>query len=240
MSSRDSYSSSAASRRVPWRPSASRLVVIAASVLAGVGLMLGAAPLDGWWQSVLVEVGASVLLLAPLAYIEDYLRRSLGELNATLQSSATGLSAVRRLVPSAQRRAAVFDALLAAVEAGANAGEFTATQISTLLDGGSEDRTVALAAMAGNASLADGAAIVRSIRSSASGNEQFYALRAADAGWAQLRTEHRTRILAAIDEDDRTRRWIADDPHRQRIAARLRAPPPPQPSEPRDGPAAPE
>ena len=227
MSSQDSIGTTAPDRRSRWRPSRSRLLVIVASVLVGLGLMLGAAPLDGWWQSVLIEIGASVLLLAPLAYIEDFLRRSLGELNATLRSSVVGLSAVRNLLPSGERRTAIFDELLAAVIERAHDGEFPATQLGTLLEGDSDDRTVALAAMIGNPSLVDGAAVLRSIRRPGSANEQYYALRAASAAWpTQLGTDQRTRILAAID-DDHKRGWIAGDPHRQGIAARLRETPPP-------------
>lgn len=228
MSSQDSIRTPATDRRPPWWPSASRLVVIVASVLVGLALMIGAAPLDGWWQSVLIEIGASVLLLAPLAYIEDFLRRSLGELDATLRSSVVGLSAVRNLLPSGERRTAIFDELLTAVIDRADDGEFPATQIGPLLEGDSDDRTVALAAMVGDPSLVDGAAVLRSVRRPGSANEQYYALRAASAAWpTQLDTDQRTRILAAIDDDNHRRGWIAGDPHRQGIAARLRAAPPP-------------
>jgi hypothetical protein len=223
MHSQDSSGAPAADRR-PTRPSTSRLVVIVASVLVGLGLMIGAAPLDGWWQSVLIEVGASVLLLAPLAYIEDFLRRSLGEINASLRSSVAGLSAVRNLLPSDERRTAIFDELLEAVIDRARDGEFPAAQIRTLLRGDSDDRTVALAAMIGSTSFVEGAAVIRSIRRPDSANEQYYALRAASAAWSsQLDADQRTRILAAIDDDNRTRGWIARDPHRQQIAARLQA-----------------
>lgn len=202
--------------------------MIAASILVGLGLMIGAIPLDGWWQSVLIDVGASVLLLAPLAYIEDFLRQSLAELNATLRSSVAGLSAIRTLLPPGYPRTMLFDSLLAAVVERAAEGEFPATQISTLLGGDGDDRTVALAAMVGNPALVDGAAVIRSIRRPAFGNEQYYALHAAyTAGESPLSSNQRTRILAAIDEDDRTRGWIAQDPHREQIAARLRATPPP-------------
>ncbi|MGM0724601.1 MAG: hypothetical protein ACQEXM_29520 [Actinomycetota bacterium] len=227
MSSQDSSKSTAPGQRPQWRPSTSRLAVIIASALVGLALMIGAAPLDGWWQSVLIELGASVLLLAPLAYIEDFLRRSLGELNATLRSSVVGLSAVRNLLPSGERRTAIFDQLLTAVIDRARDGDFPTTQIGALLDGDSDDRTVALAAMTGNPSLVDGAAVLRSIRRPGSANEQYYALRAASAAWStQLGTDQQARILVAIDDDHR-RGWIKEDPHRQQIAARLRATPPP-------------
>ncbi|MCO7192018.1 hypothetical protein [Pseudonocardia sp. McavD-2-B] len=227
MSSQDSNKSTAPGQRPQWRPSTSRLAVIIASALVGLALMIGAAPLDGWWQSVLIELGASVLLLAPLAYIEDFLRRSLGELNATLRSSVVGLSAVRNLLPSGERRTAIFDELLTAVIDRARDGDFPTTQIGALLDGDSDDRTVALAAMTGNPSLVDGAAVLRSIRRPGSANEQYYALCAASAAWStQLGTDQQARIIVAIDDDDHRRGWIKEDPHRQQIAARLRATPP--------------
>lgn len=204
--------------------------MIVASVVVGLGLMIGAAPLgDGWWASVLIEVGASVLLLAPLTYIEGFLRRSLDDLNVSLRSSAAGVSAFRNLLPPGPRRTKLFDELLGAVGARAAAGEFPADQIGILLRGDGDDRTVALAAMAGAPSLVDGPGILRSIRCSENGNEQFYALRAAKAGWATwLADGQRARILEAIDEDYRTRRWIVNDPHRQNLAQALRkAPAPP-------------
>ncbi|MFG1635409.1 hypothetical protein ACGFKX_11295 [Pseudonocardia alni] len=202
--------------------------MIIASALVGLALIIGSALLDGWWQSVLIELGASVLLLAPLAYIEDFLRRSLGELNATLRSSVVGLSAVRNLLPAGKPRTAIFDELLRAVIDRARDGDFPTTQIRALLDGDSDDRTVALAAMTGNPSLIDGAAVLRSIRRPGSANEQYYALRAASAAWStQLGTDQQTRILAAIDDDNHRQGWIEGDPHRQEIAARLRAAPPP-------------
>lgn len=83
--------------------------------------------------------------------------------------------------------------------------------------------------MAGAPSLLDGPTVLRSIRRPDSGNEQYYALRAAEAAWEdELTADQRHRILDAIDEDERTRGWIADDPHRRGIAERLRATSPPR------------
>ncbi|MDQ4115772.1 MAG: hypothetical protein M3235_02295 [Actinomycetota bacterium] len=172
----------------------------------------------------MIEIGASILLLAPLAYIEDFLRQSFGEINAALRSSVAGLSAVRELLPPGARRTAVFDELLEGVRERAADGEFPQTQITALVSGDGDDRTVALAAMVGAPSSADGAAILGSIRRPGSGNEQYYALLAADAAWERVLTvDERARILEAIDKDDRDRQWISGDPNRKQLADALRA-----------------
>ncbi|MFP5020790.1 hypothetical protein [Pseudonocardia phyllosphaerae] len=203
-----------------------RGVVIGLSLVLGIALVvsalaIGAESLDGWSQSVLIELGTAVLLVAPLTWAEGRIQRSLGELDATLKSSVSGLSAIRNILPAGHRRTAIFDDLLTAVVESAREGEFPVSQIRTLLDGDGENRTVALAAMVGNPSLADGSAIRRSIHRPGSGNEQFYALRAAEAAWStHLTADQRKRILDAI-ADDRVRDWIEGDPPRQKIADRL-------------------
>ena len=92
----------------------------------------------------------------------------------------------------------------------------------SLAYGDKDDRTVALAAMIGAPSLVDSTAIRASIRRSENANEQYYALRAAQAAWANdLTSEERASILDAIERDDRDHKWISGSVSRSAIARTL-------------------
>ncbi|PVZ14593.1 hypothetical protein [Actinomycetospora cinnamomea] len=204
------------------RPSAVPSAVIGAAIAAGLALVIGARAVDdAWLQACMIAIGASFLLLAPVVYLVELLRRSVDELTSALRTSGTGHDGLRRVAPHGESRTASSDALLHTGRDRATNHEFSATEVRTLLEGSGAERTVALAAMLGQAELVDPDAVLRSVRDAESGDEQYYALRVASRSGDALPAAVRSEILGVIEEDRRGRGLIDGDPHRRAIAEDL-------------------
>jgi hypothetical protein len=91
----------------------------------------------------------------------------------------------------------------------------TTEQLDQALSGSAAQRTLAFGVIKGNPELATVPRLIQGITESASGNEQYHALLAAESNWDQLTPEEKVALRAAIDTAPR---WRAD--HDRRVVAR--------------------
>lgn len=195
-------------------------MIAVALLMVGAALVLWGREFDGWDQSWRVEVGAAIGLLAPLYFAEELLRSRLAELSRLASESAMSYGLIRRVLPAGGKRTAVLDSLVDGVRDHASAGGFTSRDIQALIGGDSHMRTVALGAMQGRHALIDEGALVESIARSETGFEQYHALLLAVESWPQRSEDTRHMIIKAIERDREG--FIADDPERAALAARIR------------------
>jgi hypothetical protein len=198
-------------------------LIAAVVTLLGVGLILWAESHDDWAQAWRVEIGAALALLGPLYLLEELLRSRVEELSSKLRESVQGYGLIRRLVPAGEARTDVLDALVAGVRDRATQGTFPSAEVARLVTGDPDMRAIALAAMQGRHDLIDETALIRSIRESESGFEQYHALRLALEGWSSLSPGARTKVIEAIDHDAAGPGYIATDPARADLAQRIKA-----------------
>jgi hypothetical protein len=94
----------------------------------------------------------------------------------------------------------------------------TANQITDIVQNGAPAaRVLAFGLMATDPTFATAPLLLRGISESRSGNEQYWALRAARAAWTQLSNEERAQIRQAVQVAP----YINDDPDRREEARRV-------------------
>ncbi|NMO89573.1 hypothetical protein [Actinomycetospora sp. TBRC 11914] len=198
-----------------------RVTITSSAAAVGVALVVWAyfVP-DDWGQSVLVNVGTTLLLVAPLFYLQQALEHSVRELRVGLADAVDDLARSRESSPGPERIAAMDDALAPLIHRGPGL-RLTNADVEDLVASGDTGRVVALAAMIGHPELTDPDVVVQSVLDSANGNEQYYALLAARSGWNRLGDSAQADILACIRGADQAACYIRDDPYRDAIARDL-------------------
>lgn len=192
-------------------------------VILGVGLILWAENKNDWAQAWRIEVGAAIALLGPLYLLEELLRSRVEALSRDMRESVQSYGLIRRLLPASEERTAVLDALVAGVRQRATRGEFPSGEVARLAAGDADMRAMALAAMQGRHDLLDEGALVRSIKWSDSGFEQYHALKLAREAWVSLTSGGQANVIDAIEHDATHGRFIAKDAHRAELADEIKA-----------------
>src|SRR3954447_25585641 len=75
-----------------------------------------------WCPIVLINVGTSLLLLAPLFYLQQVLEEKVDVLDAELRGRVRGLAALKDALPSGPARTSMIDAFLSAAREPSTAG----------------------------------------------------------------------------------------------------------------------
>src|SRR3954452_12504449 len=108
-----------------------------------------------WCPIVLINVGTSLLLLAPLFYLQQVLEEKVDVLDAELRGRVRGLAALKDALPSGPARTSMIDAFLSAAREHTTAGRVSEIEFERLSRGDEFERTVALATSLGHAELFD-------------------------------------------------------------------------------------
>jgi hypothetical protein len=190
---------------------------MARRLLIGVLILIGGAMVvtgwvlgpDGYPSSLLLQLGSTLLLVAPLVYAERVISRQLGEVRDGLaelrrqtRTIATVYERTREEQASGAARTAELEAQISKAREGARTGNRSAAEVAALFKDGSDgERIAALGLMQGNHELADASAMVDGIARSRSAFEQWHALLLALELWDTLGEPSRTRILDAIGRE---------------------------------------
>lgn len=205
-------------------PERRRRLVTSLAVVVGLALVVGAAAVSGsWGQGVLINVGTSLLLLAPVVYIQKVLEEKVDVLDDELRGRVSGLAALKDALPSGPARTSMIDALLSAAREPSTAGRVSEIEFERLSRGDEFERTVALATSLGNPTLFDQDLVSRGVLWSDSANEQFYALSVADALWDRLDAAHQDEVFRCINGDGRAGRRIRGGSSRSMVAEQILA-----------------
>ena len=193
--------------------------VTAWAAALGAGLVVLAMPVQSaWGQGVLVNVGTSLLLLAPLFYLNRVLEEKVSGLSESLRRDIGDLEDIDDSVPSASQRGPLFDGQLSGPGKEDRAAQITRGEMRDLTLGGVWGRTVALATMLDRPDLVDSDLVQRAVFKSERGNEQYYALMVARRTWKDLPRSDRDDIVDCIEGGSRAGRHIRNDPARLAIA----------------------
>lgn len=180
-----------------------RTTVALVATAVGVVLIVWAAFVENdWGQGLLVNMGTAFLLLVPLFLVQQALDRSIQDLRTTLTRSVDGYGAIRTLLPKSDRRTKIMDEYLGVIREAAGNGTLSRSDIELAAAGESTDRTVALAAMTARLDYLDPALVHQSLTRSVNGNEQYWAMSAANLGWDRLPSATQLAILTYLQGDD--------------------------------------
>jgi hypothetical protein len=194
-----------------------RWIVLVLAILVGLVLVLLARGQDGWSQSALIELGAAILLLGPLVFLEELLRGDVKGLSKQLMESERSYAAVRGQLPLSPVRTLTLDGILRDVTVDASQGKVSKEHVTDWVR--RDKRPHALAAMLGDHRLIDPDVIVESIGHSGSGIEQYWALLVAKEGWPLLPPVTKQQVVQAIKRDRHG--YIAQGPNRSLVAKRI-------------------
>ena len=133
-----------------------RVAITLLTAVVGIVLIAWAAFIDAaWLQGLLINVGTSFLLLAPLLFLNQALAVKVDVLNAELRGRVHELATLKAALPSGPARTAMIDALLSAARDPSAAGRVSEVEFERLTRGDEFERTVALATSLGNPRLLD-------------------------------------------------------------------------------------
>lgn len=201
-----------------------RVAITVLTAVVGLVLIVWAALIDApWLQGLLINVGTSFLLLAPLLFLNQALSAKVDVLDAELRGRVRGLAPLKDALSSGPARTAMLDALLSAAREPTTAQRVREVEFERLSRGDEFERTVALATSLGNPTLFDQDLVSRSVLKSDSANEQFYALWVADELWDRLDTPHRDEVVQCIRGDGRAGRRIRSGSSGSALAQRILA-----------------
>jgi hypothetical protein len=186
-----------------------RIRLIASLVLAG-GAMIAAGWVledQGYVSALLLQLGSTFLLIAPLVYVERHITRQLDDVRDELEdlrsqadAIATPYERLRADKASSRARTAEMERHIATARAAARRGGHGRRDVAALFSSGSDgERIYALGLMQGKHSLTSSDAIVDGILRSRSAFEQYQALLLAQRAWKSLRRRDQQRVLEAIN-----------------------------------------
>ena len=112
------------------------------------------------------------------------------------------------------------DSVVSLVQTEAFKTAITSNEVAAAIKSGPPaERVLAFGLLSANPALGTVDLILQGISSSQSGNEQYWALRAAQAAWANLKPVERQRVKDAV----KAANYISDDEDRKKLAAELLA-----------------
>jgi len=205
-----------------------RPVVIVSLVLLGASMILAGWVLEdqGYISAVLLELGATVLLIAPVVYVERLVgavRDELEALRVLAEPIARPYEELRDEVASGWERTAVMEKHIAAARSQASGGGHTRNEVAELFFSGSPgERIFALGLMQGRHSLAHVDAILDAVTDSRSAFEQYHALLLVLRMWDSLDNGSQRRLLAAIDAQSAPGKHIRPGSDRHELVRQIR------------------
>jgi hypothetical protein len=184
---------------------------------------------EGYLSDLLLQLGSTALLVAPVVYVERLLSRQIGEvrdeledLRRRVQRYASTYERIRETQQSGPSRTSHFERIIQEARDEGRDGSHSAEEVANLFKTGSDgERITALGMMQGNRALVDADAIVVGISDSRSAFEQAHALVLAREVWDLLPEDARDRIAAAIEVQMRPDGYIRRSTTRHAIARDL-------------------
>ena len=183
--------------------------LIASIILLGAAMIAGGWVLEdeGYVSALLLQIGSTVLLIAPLIYVERTINRQIGGVRGELEALRRRAEAVavpyerlRSEEPSSHMRTAVMERQMAQAREEATRGRHDPAEVAALFAAGSEgERIYALGLMQGSHSLLSVDAVVDVILRSRSAFEQYQGLLLAQRAWDSMTEEAQRHVLDAID-----------------------------------------
>jgi hypothetical protein len=209
-----------------------RIRLIASLVILG-GAMIAAGWVvedEGYISALLLQLGSTVLLIAPLVYVERHITRQLDEVRDDLEdlqrqadAVATPYEQLRADKETGRERTAEMERQMARARADARRGGHDRGDVAALFSSGSDgERIYALGLMQGRHSLTSSDAIVDGILRSRSAFEQYQALLLAQRAWRSLKRQEQQRVLEAINAEMQPGRHIQHGTDRYELARAIR------------------
>jgi hypothetical protein len=179
----------------------------------------------GYASDVLLQVGSTLLLVAPLLSIERQLSRvtdELADLRKRTQGIALTYEQLRVDETSGPSRSAKMTRVIREARAEARHGGHSKNEVAELFaKGSSGERITALGLMQGDIALTSVDAIVDGIQRSRSAFEQYEALKLAVEAWDTLSETNRGRVIAAVERELGPGGYITDGTNRIGMAREL-------------------
>lgn len=183
-----------------------RKLLLAGLLTLGVSMLVLAAVFDGddYVSSLLLELGAAVVLVVPIVYVERLVADTRTELGALFEQSsnvADRYEWLRQSMRSGGERTRLMESLVRTARDDAKQLGFTRAQAAQLFHaGGPGQRVYALGLMQGNHDAIDDDVVREAIRDSESAFEQYHALYLARDAWSGLSRDRQIAVLDAISE----------------------------------------
>lgn len=206
------------------------LIVLLVSIGAAMVVVGWVQQPNGYGSNLLLQLGTTLLLVAPLVWFERMLTRQLGEVRDELEdlqrrthAIASTYEQARAEQESGASRTATLERQISQAREDGRRGEHGAAEVAKLFERGSDgERIAALGMMQGDHSLADVSAVVDGIAHSRSAFEQWHALKLAQQLWGTLGAGSRDLILAAVDVEMRPGGYLRPGTDRYALARTLK------------------
>ncbi|WP_433162991.1 hypothetical protein [Kribbella sp. CA-247076] len=212
---------------------ADRRLLVALSASAGAAMIAAGWLFEGagYGSDLLLQLGSTFLLLAPVLWIERLLNRSIRDvqdqvdgLRRQIGPLAETYERTRQDRESGPRRTTLLEQVVSDAREKGRAGDHSADEVARLFKNGTDgERVAALGMMQGAHSLVNVDVIVNCIAHSRSAFEQWHALLVALDAWSTFSQDSRSRIIAAIERQTGPGGYIRPGTDRHGIARGLLA-----------------